>query len=141
MISRLCRRAMSSHTMLLAVACFWVACANAAFFSRVVAVFPPHGTTLLAIASLAVSLIAVTALLLAPFTLGRAAKPILTLLCLVAAVCAYFMDSFGVAINGDMLRNAAETQWDEALDLVTPKLLAYILFLGLGPATLLWLIP
>ncbi|MBL8450466.1 MAG: phosphoethanolamine--lipid A transferase [Dechloromonas sp.] len=141
MTSRLCRREMTSHTMLLAVATFWVACANAAFFSRVVAAFPPQGTTLLAIASLAVSLIAVTALLLAPFTLGRAAKPILTVLLLVAAVCAYFMDSFGVAINGDMLRNAAETQWDEALDLVTPKLLAYIVFLGLGPATLLWLLP
>jgi lipid A ethanolaminephosphotransferase len=68
-------------------------------------------------------------------------KPILTLLFLISAGVAYFMSQYGVLIDIGMLRNFAQTNATEVRDLLSLKLLAYIVFLGVLPSWLLWKTP
>ncbi|MCX4221132.1 MULTISPECIES: phosphoethanolamine transferase [Pseudomonas] len=68
-------------------------------------------------------------------------KPVLTLLFMVSAGVAYFMSQYGVLIDAGMFRNFAETNATEVRDLLSLKLLVYILFLGVLPSWLLWKVP
>ncbi|MEO3725370.1 phosphoethanolamine--lipid A transferase [Pseudomonas syringae] len=68
-------------------------------------------------------------------------KPVLTLLFMVSAGVAYFMSQYGVMIDAGMFRNFAETNATEVRDLMSLKLLAYIVFLGVLPSWLLWKVP
>ena len=68
-------------------------------------------------------------------------KPLLTLLFLVSAGVAYFMSQYGVMIDAGMFRNFAETNATEVRDLLSLKLFAYILLLGVLPCLLLWKVP
>ncbi|PNB49849.1 MULTISPECIES: phosphoethanolamine transferase [Pseudomonas] len=68
-------------------------------------------------------------------------KPVLTLLFMVSAGVAYFMSQYGVMIDAGMFRNFAETNATEVRDLLSLKLLAYIVFLGVLPSWLLWKVP
>ena len=68
-------------------------------------------------------------------------KPMLSLILMVAAACAYFMDAFGVIINDSMLRNVLETDAGEAAELLSPRLLIYLGLLGVLPGVLLWRTP
>jgi len=68
-------------------------------------------------------------------------KPVLTALFLISAGVAYFMSQYGVMIDAGMFRNFAETNATEVRDLLSLKLFAYILFLGVLPSWLLWKFP
>jgi lipid A ethanolaminephosphotransferase len=57
---------------------------------------------------------------------------------MLSASTAYFMDTFNVIINSDMLLNAVSTDAAESWDLVTPRLIGYLVLLGLLPTALLW---
>ncbi len=131
----------SQNTLLLAVALFLVAVGNFAFFSNVLKAYPltiggvPHYV------SLSILLFATTALLLSLVCFGALTKPVLVATLLLSSLASYFMDSFGVIISDEMLRNVVQTNTSEALDLFTPKLLAYVLFLGLLPSIAVILAP
>jgi lipid A ethanolaminephosphotransferase len=68
-------------------------------------------------------------------------KPVLTLLFMVSAGVAYFMGQYGVLIDAGMLRNFAETNATEVRDLLSIKLLVYIVLLGVLPSWFLWKTP
>ncbi|WP_277761054.1 phosphoethanolamine--lipid A transferase [Pseudomonas sp. A34-9] len=68
-------------------------------------------------------------------------KPLLTLIFLVSAGVAYFMSQYGVMIDAGMFRNFAETNATEVRDLLSLKLFAYILLLGVLPSWLVWKLP
>ncbi|QEI14077.1 phosphoethanolamine--lipid A transferase [Cellvibrio japonicus] len=64
-------------------------------------------------------------------------KPLGIALLLGGALSAYFMDIYGVVIDKEMLRNVMETDINESMDLISPRLLAYILVLGILPSLLI----
>ena len=68
-------------------------------------------------------------------------KPLLTLIFMISAGVAYFMSQYGVLIDAAMLRNFAETNATEVRDLLSLKLLAYNLLLGVLPSFILWKTP
>ncbi|MGY2439238.1 phosphoethanolamine transferase [Pseudomonas sp. SDO52101_S400] len=74
-------------------------------------------------------------------TFRRVLKPVLTALFLISAGVAYFMSQYGVMIDAGMFRNFAETNATEVRDLLSLKLFAYIVFLGVLPSWLLWKLP
>ena len=67
----------------------------------------------------------------------RTLKPVLVGLFVISAGVAYFMNQYGVLIDIGMLRNTVETNITEVRDLLSFKLLAYILLLGVVPAYIL----
>lgn len=71
----------------------------------------------------------------------RLLKPLLCLILLFSASTAYFMDTFGVTIDGDMVRNLFETNTGEAREYLSWDLLWRIGVLGLMPAALVAVAP
>ena len=66
-------------------------------------------------------------------------KPLFILFIFTAAAGAWFMDQYGVIIDMEMMRNAAETNSAEAGHLITPGFLLHMLVYGALPsALLLW---
>lgn len=73
---------------------------------------------------------------------GRVAmRSVAVALIVIAATCAYFVDSFGIVIDRDMVRNVVQTDATEALGLFNVRLAGYVLLLGVLPAWLLWRMP
>lgn len=68
-------------------------------------------------------------------------KPVLITLFMISAVVAYFMSQYGVMIDAGMLRNFAETNITEVRDLLSLKLLAYLVVLGVLPSLIVWKVP
>ncbi|MFF7708246.1 phosphoethanolamine--lipid A transferase [Pseudomonas sp. NPDC007930] len=65
-------------------------------------------------------------------------KPLLIALFLISAGVAYFMNEYGVMIDASMFRNVAETDPAEVRGLLSLKLGAYLLGLGVLPSLVLW---
>lgn len=133
--------AWTSNTVIVLVCVFIVACHNLAYFSGVLKVYPPAPGNLLPLASLAIVTVAVTIVLPALIAYGRVTKPLLIVYLLLSALAAYFMDTYGIVINDEMLQNVAQTNPGEARDLLNFRLLAYFAGLGVLPALLVWKIP
>ncbi len=91
--------------------------------------------------SLAVLLAALHAFLFGLFSTRYTTKPLLILILLVSSLTAYFMDSYHVVIDTGMIRNTLQTNFSEALDLLSPKLIAYFVFLGVLPSYLVYHAP
>lgn len=125
---------LTGNALLLLVVAFLVGSGNFSFFANTLKAYPLQAGNVAALLSLVVMLAAATLLLPALLCFGRATRPVLAVLLLLASLCAYFMDSFGIVINDEMLQNVAQTNPGEALDLLTPRLLAYFLLLGVLPA-------
>ncbi len=68
---------------------------------------------------------------------GRLTKPVLALLVLVSAAASYFMNSYGIVIDYNMLTNVMQTDSAEAMELFNLRLLLWLLLLGAVPAVLI----
>ncbi|AKA23879.1 phosphoethanolamine transferase [Pseudomonas chlororaphis] len=92
-------------------------------------------------ASFGLFLWAAIALLLTLVSFRWTLKPVLTLVALVSAAAAYFMNEYGITIDTVMVQNVFETNPDEAAALFNLKLLCYLLVLGALPVALVWRTP
>nr|WP_242491184.1 phosphoethanolamine--lipid A transferase [Pseudomonas aeruginosa] len=72
-------------------------------------------------------------LLLSLLTWGRLTKPVLALALLVSAAASYFMNSYGIVIDHGMLTNLLQTDTVEATELLSWKLVAWLLGFGVLP--------
>lgn len=135
------KTSLSINTLILLVAAFLSIFGNGAFVTNVLKAYPMDGGNIWALLSLIVVFGGVTVLLLAPLCFKHTTKPVLMIILLLSSLSAYFMDSYGVVISDDMLRNIAHTNTAEALELFTLKLLAYLAALGILPALAVGLAP
>ncbi len=125
------------NSLLVIVAAYLAAFCNFSFFSNVLKAYPPGQADVGALISLAILFVAVNALLLSLSCFGRLYRPILIVLLVVSSVVAYFADVYGVVVSDEMIRNALQTNAQEAADLMTGKLALYTVLMGLLPA---WLV-
>ena len=131
-----------SEYLTLLAALFFILISNPVFWQHLYAVQQPsnvHGWLFMGVGAL--FLIVTLNLLLTLLALPYLLKPVLTVLLIITPFVVYFMAQFGVMINVDMLRNAAQTNTTETLDLLTAKLALYWLFLGGLPLYFLWRTP
>lgn len=61
-------------------------------------------------------------------------KFLLVLVFIINAVAVYFINTYGVIIDGTMIGNVLNTNYDEASSFFSLKLILYIFFLGVVPA-------
>ena len=142
MLSFLSRdRAVSSNTLILLTVLFITLASNLSFSINVLHAYPVDQANTLHLASVALVFVAINTFLAALVCFGRSTKPLLILFLMLASLAAYFMDSYGVVISDEMLRNAAQTNAAEALDLMTLKLLLYIGLLGVLPSFVIARLP
>jgi lipid A ethanolaminephosphotransferase len=86
--------------------------------------------------SFAVFLWAAFTVLLTAVSFRPVFKPVLVLMFLCSAAAAYFMDTYGITIDTEMMQNVLETNPGEAAALLSPKLFGYLVLLGVVPALL-----
>ncbi|GAB4347147.1 MAG: phosphoethanolamine--lipid A transferase [Desulfobulbaceae bacterium] len=128
----------SQAKLILLLALFFVAFDNTAFFSHVLEVYPLTWKNAGFLFSLAVGLTAVIVLLLTLITSRKTIKPVATILLVLSSLAAYFMNNYNVVIDHEMIRNILQTNLHEATDLLSLKLLGYLLVLGILPSVLVW---
>ena len=122
------------------VSLFFVLFDNYTFFSNLLKVYPLWENTGF-ILSLAVVLFALTATVLTLLSSRWTTKPVLIVTLLVSSLTNYFMNSYHVIIDDEMIRNVIQTNLTESSDLFTFKLLGYFLLLGLLPAWFVYRVP
>ncbi|MBJ7537896.1 phosphoethanolamine transferase [Marinomonas transparens] len=88
--------------------------------------------------SLFVFLVAFINILLLFTTLPYLRKPLLTIILISAASASYFMDTYGILIDWNMIQNTVETDVSEAAELLSGKLFFYVVFLGVVPTLMVW---
>ena len=114
---------------------------NAALWLHLFTITAPHGTSQWLCPVFGIMVFCIFNIVLTLVAFPRVLKPVLTVLFMVSAAVAYFMNRYGVVIDSSMLRNFAETNATEVLGLLSVKLLIYILVLGVLPSVLLWMTP
>lgn len=88
----------------------------------------------LALLALGIGLLAGFIALIVTFSAKYVFKPVLIVIVLAAVSGAWFMDRFGVIIDGEMIRNAMETNQAEAGHLITPAFILHMLLFGVLPS-------
>lgn len=129
----------SVEQLLLLAALFWACTANGRFFAGALQgrSWGDPAAWGLALA-LAVALLALQLLLLAPLCNRWTVKPLLTLLAFGTAAASFYIEHYGIYLDPSMLRNLLRTDVAEARELVTLPLLLHLLFYAGLPVALLW---
>jgi lipid A ethanolaminephosphotransferase len=110
---------------------------NAAFWAQVLEGRQLSGLhPVLFLASLFVFLVASLNILLSVVAFRYLQKPVTIGILLTAAPAAFFMNSYGVAIDSTMMQNVIETDPSEISGFLGLSLFLYILLLGVAPAIL-----
>ena len=138
---RVPRSGLTTNALILLVAGFLVLFGNGAFIAHVLKAYPFTAGNAPALLSLFFVFGAVTVILFAVACIKRTTKPVLIGILLLSSLAAYFMDSYGVIINDEMIRNAALTHTAEVRDLLNVKLLAYVILLGVIPVLAVHKVP
>jgi lipid A ethanolaminephosphotransferase len=131
-------RAYTSSQLILAVAVFVAAFANAKFYTAAIEAFGTDSSTWPFYLSLFISIVAVLVLLLSAFCHRMLVKPVLIAVLMLSATLSYFADAYGTVFDAQMLANVLATDSAEAGDLFTPKLLLWIGLLGVLPSVAVW---
>ena len=127
------KEAIRPTTLIILVSLFFVLCDNIAFFRNVLMVFPFSFENILFLCSLAVGCTALLVFLLTLVTSKWTIRPVLLLLLLLTSCSAYFMDTYNVVIDDEMIRNILATDRAEVSDLLNWKIALYVLILGVLP--------
>jgi lipid A ethanolaminephosphotransferase len=131
---KLARPHIGSVTLSLLVAAWIIFVVNDAFWTRTIAAFGEHRQ---AFTAFAIGISALLTVLSVSLTLKYIVKPIYIVAIFSAAAAAWFMEKFGVIIDMDMIRNAAQTTPSEAGHLMTPAFFRHMVFYALLPSLLI----
>ena len=132
-------RLLQTPNRLCVVAGAWMALVcNTSFWSLMYRIQGGGLHTWLFAASLFIVMVGLNLFLLRLLSPGRLFRPMLSLLLVLAAASGWFMDTYGVAIDSDMLRNALQTNAAEARDFLGWSLGWHLLWQAVLPALVLW---
>lgn len=132
--SFLTRPKMRSVTLLLLTSIFWILFANASFFKALTDIYPLTADNLPFLGVVVIGFTGTFTLVLCLFCHRYTLKPLLILLLIASSFAAYFMDSYNILIDDDMINNAMSTDMRETADLLSPTMAIYVLLLGLLPS-------
>lgn len=128
----------SQTKLLLCAALFFSFFDNTAFFAHLIEVYPVTLKNIGFLSSLAIGLMATIMLLLSLVASAFTTKPALVVLLVLSSASAYFMNTYNIVIDRNMVRSILQTNLAEVSDLLTFKLIAYLLFLGVFPSFLVY---
>jgi len=131
----------SATQLILAVSAFLLLTGNFAFFRQVLQAYPWNGANAGFLLSVFVVLACEIILLIALLSLVMPTRVTASVLLLVAAVTAYFSDSFGTVVDQAMMLNVAQASPAETAELINLRLLLRLALLAIVPITLVWNLP
>jgi len=127
-------KSITSTKLIISASVFLILFFNFAFFSNVVATYPVGLKNSGFLLSLAFFLASVITIMLSLVCNRYTIKPIIIVILMVSSATSYFMDTYNVVINDDMIDNILKTDLAEANDLLSFRYLLYLLILGVIPS-------
>ena len=107
---------------------------NYSFFKNTLEVYPIEIDNIGFLLSLPIVIIALTLLIFMFVQSKYTTKPLLIFILITSSLTGYFMNSYHVIIDDDMIRNMMQTNLKESMDLLSLKQILYLLFLGVIPS-------
>ncbi|MBB3937211.1 phosphoethanolamine transferase [Aureimonas phyllosphaerae] len=130
---RLARPTIGSLTLAALATAYLLFALNGTFWRKGLLYFTNHP---LHLAALGIGLFLLMFSILAAVSLRFLLKPLVIALILISAVASYYVDSYGILIDRDMITNVAETTTAEAGHLLTAGFVLHLVLFGLVPAAL-----
>ncbi len=124
----------STNQVLLFAAMFLATFSNVAFFRNILTSLAGTPGASGHVLSIALILLCTLVITLTLFSSRALMKPALVIMFLLSSFTAYFMDTYNVIIDSDMISNVMATNSMETADLLTLRLLLYVLLLGVLPS-------
>ncbi len=128
------KKTISSTLVIILTAIFIVAFDNEAFYIKVLEIYPINSQNILFLLSLIIILLLIIVLFFKLINSRYTLKSILILFLLISSLLNYFMVTYNLVIDHEMIRNALQTDINESLDLLTTKMALYFIFFGLIPS-------
>lgn len=128
----------STLKLIISTAAFLVLFDNIRFFKNVLDVYPASTGNIAFLGSLAIVLTAVITLLFTLVCHKHTTKPVLITVLLISSLAGYYMNSYNVVIDEDMINNILQTNIHETADLLSINLFLYFVFLGILPSVLVY---
>ena len=132
------KKVVSTSTVILVTSIFLVVFNNITFYKNVFEVYPPNLQNGIFLFSLGVVLAGVITLLLSLVNSKYTLKPIIITALITSAFLNYFMITYNLVIDHDMIRNSIQTDTSEAFDLITTNMFLYLFFLGVIPSYIVY---
>lgn len=111
---------------------------NISFFKNVINIYPVSSDNIAFLGSLAIVLTSAITLLLALVCSRYTIKPVLITILLVSSLAGYFMNSYNIVIDKDMIRNIILTSANETIDLLSIKMFLYLVLAGILPSIFIY---
>lgn len=127
----------SQIKLILSVTLFLTIFHNFTFLRKVIDAYAGTDNTWLIVISLSVIHSCMLTILLSLGGLHKRLKPVLIILLLLSSITSYFIDTYQVVFDSDMITNMIETDAGEVNDLLNYRLLGYFVLIGALPAYLL----
>jgi len=125
---------MTQPKLILFIVLFIVFFDNYTFYTNVLQVYPINTDNTGFLLSLLVLLIAINILLFTIVSSKYTTKVILIIVLMISSLTNYFMNTYHIIVDDDMIRNVLQTNINESMDLFSIKQLLYLLFLGVIPS-------
>ena len=133
------RRAFNSNVIILLVAAWITVIVNLNFWQAVwKGIDGWNNGNIMFLVSLPVFVIAFNYLILSLLAWSVLTRLMLSLILMVAAAASYFISRYGIFIDHTMLMNLMQTDIAEARDLLSGRLLVWVVCLGGLPALVVW---
>jgi lipid A ethanolaminephosphotransferase len=130
-----------SSTLIIGVSLFIVFFDNVSFFKHVLEVYPFNSTYAFFVLSQGAVLSLFLVLLFSLLSWRHVTKPLLIFMLIISAFQNYFMQTYNIIIDTTMIENTVQTDVTEAFDLMSWKLFAYLILLGLLPSYIVYKTP
>ncbi|BAK74702.1 phosphoethanolamine transferase [Arcobacter sp. L] len=124
----------SQYKLIIFSSIFFTLFYNYSFFTNVIKTYSFSGLNSIYILSTALLLVSFLTLFFTIFSSKYTTKPLLLITIIISAFAAYFMDTYHVIIDDEMIRNSLQTNLSESSDLFSLKLVLYVVFLAIFPS-------
>ena len=111
---------------------------NYKFFKELILTYGFITSNIFYFLSVTVVLTLLIIFLLTLFSSKYTTKPILITIFTISAFTAYFMDSYSIVIDSEMIRNSLQTSFKESIDLFSFRLVLYVVFLAIIPSYIVY---
>jgi lipid A ethanolaminephosphotransferase len=111
---------------------------NYKFFKELILTYGFITSNIFYFLSVTVVLTLLIIFLLTLFSSKYTTKPILITIFTISAFTAYFMDSYSIVIDSEMIRNSLQTSFKESVDLFSFRLVLYVVFLAIIPSYIVY---
>jgi len=128
----------TSNRLIIYIAILFTLFYNYSFFKSVIGVYGLGGYSPIYIISIALVLVSFIIFFFTLFSVRFVLKPLLIITLIISSLTAYFMNTYSVVIDSEMIRNALQTNPNESLDLLSWKLVVYFLLLGIIPSFIVY---